>query len=162
MSELKSPQPAPEDVWPSGFGQRLQEARENAGMSQEAVAQELGFPTRSITRWENGRADPGSCKLVRLADLYGVSMDWIAGRTDIRQCIKTGAVLIDSAALRELESLANPGAGIRNVPQHLLRPPGVNYAAVVPTDVDVISGEAAQSVNASMQKLWKRLGGSAQ
>ena len=124
------------------------------------VAEQLGFPTRSITRWENGKADPGSCKLVRLADLYGVSMDWIAGRTDVRQCIKVGAVLIDSAALSELERLADSGAGFRDIPRHLLRPPGVNCASVVPADVDVISSDAAQSVRVGMHKLWKRLGGS--
>lgn len=160
MSELDSQPVEPDAEWLHTFGKRLQLAREDAGMSQEAVMEQLGFPTRSLTRWENGKADPGSCKLVRLADLYGVSMDWLTGRTDVRHCIRAGAVMIDSAALRELQGLADSGAGLRDVPQHLLRPPGVNCASVVPDDVEVISAEAAQSVRMGMQRLWKRLGGS--
>ena len=159
MSELDSRQVEADVACLERFGRRLQEAREYAGMSQEAVTQKLGFPTRSLTRWENGKADAGSYKLVRLADLYGVSMDWIAGRTEVRHCIKSGAVMIDSAALRELQGLADCGAGLRDVPKHLLRPPGVNCASVVPNDVDVISPEAAESVRMGMQQLWKRLGG---
>jgi len=159
MSEQDPTQSEPDPDWLSAFGQRLQKAREDAGMSQDEVSEKFGFPVRSLTRWENGKADPGIHKLLRLSQLYGVSMDWLAGRTDVRPCIKSGAVLIDSAALRQLEKLAEDGAGLRDVPRHLLRPPGVNCVSVVPVDVDVISAEAARSVGSGMQKLWSRLGG---
>ena len=73
------------DPWPSAFGERLRSAREEAGMSQEHVTQHLGYPTRSLTRWENGKCDPGFEKVARLAAFYGVSTDWIAGKTPITQ-----------------------------------------------------------------------------
>ncbi|MCK5940911.1 MAG: helix-turn-helix transcriptional regulator [Planctomycetes bacterium] len=128
-------------------------------MLQETVAEQLRFPVRSLSRWEQGEADLGASKLAALAELYGVSMDWIAGRTPLRHCVQPGAVLFDPARLDELEALANSGANIYDVPRRLVRPPGVNCAAVVPENAEVISEEAADLVEARMREIWKRLGG---
>ena len=140
-------------------GDRLRKAREDAGMTQDFVSQQTGFPTRSITRWENGQADLSLGKVVRLATLYGVSLDWITGRTELRQCVQPGSVLIDNDALARLEALANRGATIRDVPLGLIRSPGINYANVVPTDASVLSPQAVEAVEAKVRSLWTRLGG---
>lgn len=128
-------------------------------MSQEAVGQQLGFPVRSITRWENGKCDPGFEKVVRMAELYGASMDWIAGRTSIETCIKPGMVMIDNHALDELDLLVAKGKTLRDVPLCLVRKPGINYAVVVPEAPCVVAAGAAGSVEARMRSLWKQLGG---
>lgn len=130
-------------------------------MSQEIVAEQLGFPARSLSRWEKGEVELGAGKLATLADLYGVSLDWIAGRTSLRHCLQPGAVLFDPECLDELEALAEAGASIYDVPRRLIRAPGVNCAAVVPDNAEVISREAADRVEARMRDIWKKLKGRA-
>ena len=141
------------------IGARLKLARDRAGMSQEEVSQRFGLPTRSLTRWENGRCEPGFEKVVRLAELYGVSADWIAGRTSIETCIRPGMVLVDDEALSQMEALVTHGKTVRDVPAQLLRKPGINYAVVVPTAPTVIASAAAGPVESRMRALWKALGG---
>ena len=128
-------------------------------MSQEIVAEQLGFPARSLSRWEKGEVELGASKLATLADHYGVSIDWIAGRTSLRHCLKPGAVLFDTACLDELESLAAAGATVYDVPGRLVRAPGVNCASVVPDNAEVISREAAERVETRMRAIWKQLRG---
>jgi len=128
-------------------------------MSQEIVADKLGFPARSLSRWEKGEVELGASKLAMLADLYGVSIDWIAGRTSLRHCLQPGAVLFDPACLDELERLAEAGATIYDVPRRLVRAPGVNCASIVPDNAEVISRDAAERVEARMREIWKKLKG---
>lgn len=145
------------DAWSGAFAKRLQAAREDTGMSQEAVAEKLGFASRSVTRWENGGADPGSEKLAKMADLYGVSMDWIAGRTTLKHCIKPGAVLLDPEKYRALQILVAGGAKIYDVPERLVRTPGFNCAAVVPDNAEIVSSEAADDIERELKAIWQRL-----
>lgn len=49
---------------------RLREAREYLGLSQEAVAQRLGIPRASVSAFESGRRRVTSIELQRLARLY--------------------------------------------------------------------------------------------
>jgi len=59
------------------MGGRLRTARLQAGLSQEAVAHRAGCAARSVTRWETGRCDPGITMVLLLAELYGVSLNWL-------------------------------------------------------------------------------------
>ena len=61
---------------------RLRECRENANLSQKYVAITLGISSPSVANWERGKTNPTKENIVRLADLYGVSVDYLLGRTD--------------------------------------------------------------------------------
>lgn len=61
---------------------RLRECREAAGISQKEVAITLGVRSPSVSNWERGKTYPTHENLVRLANLYGVTVDYLAGRTD--------------------------------------------------------------------------------
>lgn len=50
---------------------RLREARESAGLSQEEVAQKLSLPRPAISQIENGHRRVEALELARLAKLYG-------------------------------------------------------------------------------------------
>ena len=54
------------------FHENLQRLRKQAGLSQEEVAQKLFLSRQSISKWENGGAEPGIENLKALAKLYGV------------------------------------------------------------------------------------------
>ena len=61
---------------------RLRECRENARLSQKYVAISLGVSAPSVANWERGKTNPTHENIVKLADLYGVSVDYLLGRTD--------------------------------------------------------------------------------
>ena len=61
---------------------RLKAIREGLGLSQKKVAQETGLNVVTLSGYEVGRAEPNMAALVKLADFYGVSLDYIAGRTN--------------------------------------------------------------------------------
>ena len=61
---------------------RLRECRENAKLSQKYVALTLGIAPPSVANWERGKTNPTHENIIRLADLYDVSVDYLLGRTD--------------------------------------------------------------------------------
>lgn len=66
------------------FPKRLKELREKRGLSQEGLAQNLNIPRSSITQYETGQNDrlPRQQRLNEIADFFGVSVDYLIGRTD--------------------------------------------------------------------------------
>ena len=59
---------------------RLKECREKCGLSQKAVAATLKVAAPSVSNWESGKTSPTHDNLEKLADLYGVSIDYLLGR----------------------------------------------------------------------------------
>ena len=57
------------------IGAKLKDARRNVGMTQERVAEELGVSRQSISNWENGRTYPDIVSVVKMSDLYNISLD---------------------------------------------------------------------------------------
>lgn len=58
-------------------GYHLRQARRDVGLTLEAVGEALGVVRQSVSRWEIGRNYPTADRLQKLADLYGVSVDWL-------------------------------------------------------------------------------------
>lgn len=61
------------------LGENLQRLRKEKGLSQEDVAQKLFVSRQSVSKWENGNAEPGVDNLKALAGLYGVTLDELVG-----------------------------------------------------------------------------------
>lgn len=61
------------------FGNRLRQARENAGLSQTEVACSLYTDQGMISRYENGSVMLKVDRAAEFAKMYGVSMDWLCG-----------------------------------------------------------------------------------
>lgn len=61
----------------TGLGQRIVEARHAKGMSQAALARNLGVKTSTLAAWEHNRSEPRSNRLVMLAGILGVSPSWL-------------------------------------------------------------------------------------
>ena len=65
------------------LGERIRALRERRGMSQSALARELNASINAINMLEMGRiTDPHVMRLVAIADLFNVSLDYLVGRTD--------------------------------------------------------------------------------
>ena len=58
--------------------------RVRAGLSREQLAKEFGVGPTSVMRWENGTSVPTTATVVKLADRFGCSIDYLLALTDER------------------------------------------------------------------------------
>lgn len=63
---------------------RLKELREEKGVSQLKLAMDLHLNQNSISRYETGQRQADYDTLIALADYFNVSLDYLLGRTQIR------------------------------------------------------------------------------
>lgn len=59
------------------LGEKLQTLRQQKGLSQEQLAERLEVSRQSVSKWESGQSRPDMDKLVVLAELFGVSTDYL-------------------------------------------------------------------------------------
>lgn len=62
--------------------QRIRELREGVKLSQVKMGEIVGVKQSSLNRYEQGQSSPSFETLVRYADYFDVSLDYIFGRTD--------------------------------------------------------------------------------
>ena len=65
------------------FQERLRELRKQFGYTQQEMARKLFISQPSYVRYENGSSEPSQENLVRIADLFDVSVDYLLGRKDL-------------------------------------------------------------------------------
>ncbi|MGI6349914.1 MAG: helix-turn-helix domain-containing protein [Eubacteriales bacterium] len=66
------------------FSERLKSLREERDLKQEDIAKKLNVDRSTVGKWESSPSRPDYDKLLILADYFGVSTDYLLGRTDIR------------------------------------------------------------------------------
>ena len=71
---------------------RMRDLREDFDLTQMKVASMLGCSQTTYSRYETGVTSVPNDILDKLADFYGVSVDYILGRTDIRKPYKKRTV----------------------------------------------------------------------
>lgn len=54
---------------------QLKKARENKGLSQLEVSKQLNISRQSISKWENNRGYPDIDNLIKLSEIYDISLD---------------------------------------------------------------------------------------
>lgn len=62
------------------FQERLKELRLYCGLLQKELAEKLGVETRQISRLETGYNEPNLSQLIKIADFFEVSVDYLLGR----------------------------------------------------------------------------------
>ena len=60
---------------------RIKELRKSFNLSQEKLAEEFDVERATISRWENDKTDPSNEDLIKLAQYFKVSVDYLLGRT---------------------------------------------------------------------------------
>lgn len=66
------------------FEERLAALRKEKGVSQADLGTILGVTRWSVLNYEAGKNRPDYDGLIALADYFGVSLDYLTGRTDQR------------------------------------------------------------------------------
>jgi len=64
------------------FGERLKELRQDKGMSKLAMAKALEISDAAIGRWERGERTINAELLIKIADYFDVTVDYLLGRVD--------------------------------------------------------------------------------
>ena len=67
---------------PRTFSEAMSALRREQGLSQRKAASELHISQALLSHYENGAREPGLEFVVRACDYYGVSADYLLGRTD--------------------------------------------------------------------------------
>ena len=67
---------------------RLKEIRKSKGITQVKLAIGLNTTQNTISRYENGKNEPGIRELIQIADYFNISIDYLLGRTDNPQMNK--------------------------------------------------------------------------
>ena len=66
------------------FKEIIKELRKSKDYSADYVAEKIDIPAGSYKKYESGILNPGVPVVIKLADFYGVSTDYLLGRTEIK------------------------------------------------------------------------------
>ena len=67
------------------FADRLKELRKSNNLTQEDLAKILGVGKTTISMYENGNSTPNDEIKIKIADYFNVSMDYLIGKTNIKE-----------------------------------------------------------------------------
>lgn len=63
------------------IGDRIKELRKKNRYTQKEIGEMCGVSDISVYKWETDRTEPNIDTLCKLADIFGVSLDYLLGRT---------------------------------------------------------------------------------
>ncbi|HEL9639368.1 TPA: helix-turn-helix transcriptional regulator [Streptococcus suis] len=79
------------------FTERLKALRKEAGLTQKDIAQHFKFSQPAYQQWESGKKNPGKETLEKFADFFDVSVDYLLGKTDIKNSSEIDEEKLDRA-----------------------------------------------------------------
>ena len=89
-----------------GFSETMSELRRKKGASQRTAAADLGISQALLSHYENGAREPGLDFVCRACEYYGVSADYLLGRTLSRVKSDTCGKIKAEFLAEELRALA--------------------------------------------------------
>lgn len=69
------------------IGAKIRDARVKSGLTQEQAAEALSVSRQTISNWETGKTYPDIVSVVRMSDLYDISLDRLLKEGDLCQII---------------------------------------------------------------------------
>ena len=73
----------------ANFSERIRALRKERGLTQFQMSQICGIQPRSYQAYEYKQSWPDIAGLLHLADFFEVSLDYLMGRSDVREIQKT-------------------------------------------------------------------------
>ena len=65
---------------------RIRELREDMDLRQADVSQKTGIDQRTLSNYETGKTNPDSFAIIKLAEFFGVTTDYLLGISDYNYC----------------------------------------------------------------------------
>lgn len=81
---------------------RLKELREAHSLTQTQLAEKLGVSKQSVSNWENDNIQPSIEMLIKMADLFAVSTDYLLDRDDKKYIEVSGLTKNQVAHVQQL------------------------------------------------------------
>lgn len=140
------------------IGDRLRAYRQQAGLSQRALARQAGVPSSSVSLLENGRVSPSVSSLKRLLDPLGITLarffsdaapqpdDVVFRKEDLREIGRGGVSYLQvggdlgQRAIQLMQETYQPGAGSGKAPlSHAGEEAGIVIAGRLELTVDDVT-----------------------
>lgn len=137
--------------------ERLRLARERAGLTRNQVGAELdGIPEGSLRRWEAADGNPPFDKVAALAQLYDVSMHWLAGQCECPAChrLLPGRIVLEPDSWRSFLGLRRNGP----IPDGLVEAQVTAIRHIPAGEFDVYPGDAKELFDSQVQRKLRELG----
>lgn len=84
------------------FAQRLKALRKEAGLTQKKIADHFNTSPQSYAQWEKGLRKPSQDSLEKLAKFFDVSIDYLTGKSDIKDATAIDEDKLDQAIEKSL------------------------------------------------------------
>ena len=86
------------------LGDIIKLERNKLGLSQSEFSKKMGVTQQTLSNWENGNRMPDIETIIELADLFGVSIDYLTGRTKMENRVDKQNDLLDDISNFSLEN----------------------------------------------------------
>lgn len=131
------------------IGMNIANRRRTSGMTQEQVAEKMNVTAQAVSKWENDQASPDADTLVRLARLFGVSVDDLLTGSSLPVVAETAP---ENIAKRILHiTVVNKGEGAPDVNVELRIPAAVVRAAMGVGGAFDVPAEQIEIVNQMLE-----------
>lgn len=137
------------------FPRVLKLLREERGLKQKDAADRLGVAQALLSHYENGKRECGLDFLVQASDFYGVSVDYLLGRTSSR----TGTVISEEELPESTVSeSADPGnSGLLLRKKLITNSLEVIFSLLSKTKNRALSGAVASHIMTSVYRAYRML-----
>ena len=104
------------------LGQRLQQFRKRANLTQEEVATKLNITPQAVSKWENDVSAPDISLLGEIADMFGVTVDELLGRQPQTMYLPEGPRKPIDSLMLKIKVLSTDGDKVNvNLPLALVK-----------------------------------------
>lgn len=85
--------------------ERLKELRKSKGISQQQLADVILVSQQSVNKYENHNVEPDIETLIKIAEFFEVSVDYLIGRTNVKE--QANNIKINELSNEEIKILKN-------------------------------------------------------
>ena len=104
------------------FAQRLKELREENNLTQSEVAKQCNLSCQCISSLEMGARNPTGSTIIALADLFGVTSDYLLGRSDeFDKPIRQSTIQYSAEEQKLIENYRGLSQPLKDMLQSLIR-----------------------------------------
>ncbi len=93
----------------------IRELRKEIGMTQQELGEKLGLCYYNIGDWERGKCEPSAEMLVKLANIFGVSTDFLLGREESANAGRVSTPTLNAEEMELLRIYRNASRGGKNI-----------------------------------------------
>lgn len=92
------------------FGEKIKRAREEKGMTQQTLAEQLFVTRQAVSRWECGARYPDLLTAKKLSEILDVSLDELLSGEEMKRCVEKNPI-IESPVIGRVQSALYAFAG---------------------------------------------------